>query len=259
VKICITGKGGSGKSMLSVLLAKALAARGYNPQLIDADESNMGLRHMLGISTEPKPLMDFLGGKPAISQKMRAGFTRGSDEPKIGILPETQIHIADIPSECIAETGNIRLLNVGKIEHSMEGCACPMGALTRDLLDKLVLGERDVVITDHEAGIEHFGRGVEKGIDTVIVVVEPSFESVLLAEKISDLAASLNARVIVVLNKMTPETEESMTEELKKRGISVDCSIAYDPGVFQACLNGEALSGLQAEKEVNGLVEVLGL
>ena len=245
--------------MLSVLLAKALADRGYHPQLIDADESNMGLRHMLGITTEPKSLTEFLGGKPAISQKLRASFQSGSDEPQIGILPEKQIHIADIPSECIAETDNIRLLNIGKIEHTMEGCACPMGALARDLLDKLVLGEQDVVITDHEAGIEHFGRGVEKGIDTVIIVVEPSFESVLLAEKINALAASLNARVIVVLNKMTPETEESMTEELEKRGISVDCSIPYDSGVFKACLNGKALSGLQAEKEVNELVEVLGL
>jgi CO dehydrogenase maturation factor len=245
--------------MLSVLLAKALAVRGYNPLLIDADESNMGLRNMLGIEKEPKPLMEYLGGKPEISKKMRAAFSSGSGEPQMTILPQTEVKLTDIPPEFIAGIDHIRLLAIGKIEHTMEGCACPMGALARDLLAKLSLGERDVVITDHEAGIEHFGRGVEKGVEAVIIIVEPSYESVLLAEKINQLAASVNARAVVVLNKMTPETEEAMRAELKKKGISVDCVISYDPDVFKACLSGQPLSGLQAEKEVAALVETLGL
>ena len=54
MKICITGKGGSGKSMFSALLARVLSAKGYNVLLTDADESNMGLQHMLGMDGEQK-------------------------------------------------------------------------------------------------------------------------------------------------------------------------------------------------------------
>ena len=258
-KICITGKGGSGKSMLSVLLARSLAAKGYSPLIVDADESNLGLQHMLGIDTPPKPLMAYLGGKSGIQQKMMAAFSRGSDEPKMEAFGPSPIHVSDIPPECIARAGTVGLVTVGKIERSMEGCACPMGVLAKDFLSKLTGGERDVAISDHEAGLEHFGRGVEMGVDSVVVIVEPSFESVLLAEKIHALAAEMGVRSIAVLNKMTPEVKEDTRAALAARGIAVSCAIDYDPVVFKACLSGQPLTGTQAEKLVAGLVEALGL
>jgi CO dehydrogenase maturation factor len=36
---------------------------------------------------------------------------------------------------------------------------------------------------DTEAGVEHFGRGMETSIDSVLIVVEPSFESLEVAQK----------------------------------------------------------------------------
>ena len=49
MKICITGKGGCGKSKVAVLLSKLLAARGYRVLLVDADESNLRLKRLLGV------------------------------------------------------------------------------------------------------------------------------------------------------------------------------------------------------------------
>ena len=258
MKICITGKGGCGKSIVAVLLAKLLAARGYRVLLVDADESNLGLNRLLGMSAEPKPLLEYLGGKPAIQRKMIDAFARRAEEPKMEILPQEAIALRDIPPEYIATVDGIQVLRIGKIEHSMEGCACPMGALARDFLEKLVLEEKQVVIADHEAGLEHFGRGVERGVDAVLVIVEPSFESVLLAEKIGRLATAMRVRVVVTLNQVTPDVEESLRAELEKRGISVDGSIGYDPAVFQACLKGQPLGAVQAEKDVAALIEALG-
>jgi CO dehydrogenase maturation factor len=45
-----------------------------------------------------------------------------------------------------------------------------------------------------EAGIEHFGHGVESSIDAVIAVIEPSLESINLAEKIGSLTSEAGAR-----------------------------------------------------------------
>ena len=245
--------------MMSVLLAKSLAAKGYSVLLVDADESNLGLQRMLGTSDTPKPLMDYLGGKPALQQKMMAAFSKKSTEPKMEILPGEQIRLADIPPDYVVKVDSIQVVRIGKIEHTLEGCACPMGALARDFLTKLALGEREVVVTDHEAGIEHFGRGVEQGVDTVLVIVDPSFESALLAEKISRLATEVGARVVVTLNRVTPEVRDALVALLAERGISVDGSVGYDPTVFEACLTGQPLRGVQAEKEVAALVGVLGL
>jgi CO dehydrogenase maturation factor len=259
MKICITGKGGCGKSMVAVLLSKLLAARGYRVLLVDADESNLGLQRLLGVKNEPRPLLEYLGGKPAIQKKMIDAFKQATGEPKMVILPQASISLSDLPSDYVASVDGIRLLKIGKIEHSMEGCACPMGALARDFLDKLVLDEKEVVITDHEAGLEHFGRGVERGVDIVLIVVDPSYESVLLAEKISSLSKGLGVRTVVTLNRVTPAVIGEMKRELKKRGLEIAGSIAYDPEVFRSCLRGEPLSAAQAEEDVAALIDAIGL
>lgn len=62
MKIIISGKGGSGKSTVSALLANALKNRDFGILLVNADESNEGLHRHLGISC-PVPLLHSLGGK----------------------------------------------------------------------------------------------------------------------------------------------------------------------------------------------------
>lgn len=259
MKICITGKGGCGKSMVAVMMSKVLAARGYRVLLVDADESNMGLQRLLGIKDEPRPLLEYLGGKPALQKTMIEAFRQSTGEPKMVILPQESISMAGLPPDYMSSVDGILLLKIGKIEHSMEGCACPMGALARDFLDKLVLDDKEIVVTDHEAGLEHFGRGVEKGVDTVLIVVDPSFESVLLAEKISSLSKGLGIRTVVTLNRATPDVVDEMKGELKQRGLEIAGSIGYDPEVFRSCLKGEPLRSVQAEKDIAALVNAIGL
>jgi len=62
MKILICGKGGSGKSTVSVLIAKTLKNRGYKVLLVDADESNLGIHRLMGV-TSSVSLIDTLGGK----------------------------------------------------------------------------------------------------------------------------------------------------------------------------------------------------
>ena len=43
----------------------------------------------------------------------------------------------------------------------MEGCACPMGVVSKEFIKKLKLNDQEVLIVGIEAGIKHFGKGVE--------------------------------------------------------------------------------------------------
>ncbi|MGB9499117.1 MAG: hypothetical protein ACKVE4_05075 [Dissulfuribacterales bacterium] len=70
IKISICGKGGSGKSTLIGLLTGQAGARGLKVLVVDFDESNSGLYRTLGFQRPPTPLMELVGGKKKLKQKM---------------------------------------------------------------------------------------------------------------------------------------------------------------------------------------------
>lgn len=77
------------------------------------------------------------------------------------------------------EKDGIVLFQVGKIEKFGEGCDGPMSKVSRDFMMK----GQHVQLVDVEAGIEHFGRAVEKNVDLILVVTDLTLESLLIAEK----------------------------------------------------------------------------
>ncbi len=147
MKILICGKGGSGKSTVASLLAKNLQVEGYRVLVVDADESNYGLSAQLGLEA-PKEIMEQLGGKKAVQGKMGRVLGDGHKAPVFTEL----WRIEDIPSESLARKDSLYLVQIGKVKHYGEGCACPMGVLSKDFLNHLTLGAKDVAIIDTEAG-----------------------------------------------------------------------------------------------------------
>jgi CO dehydrogenase maturation factor len=237
MKISVCGKGGSGKSALTSLLANQAISRGLGVIVVDSDESNSGLFKMLGFETPPVPLMELVGGKKKLKEMM--------SHPNI--LAESHFSIKEIPSKHLIKRNGLALVSIGKILQALEGCACPMGVLNREFLKKLRLGEKEIAIIDMEAGVEHFGRGIDEGIDKVLLVVEPSFESIAVAEKIKGLASGLDKAVSAVLNKIDSEKIALKLEgELRIRGVEVIGTVPNDPLVFEACLEGRSLGGGEA-------------
>ena len=84
----------------------------------------------------------------------------------------------------------VRLLVMGTIERGRRGCACPENILLREVLDHLMLRNREHVVVDMEAGIEHLGRGTAEGVDLMLVVVEPGWASLETAARVASLAAT---------------------------------------------------------------------
>ncbi|RLC72120.1 MAG: ATP-binding protein [Chloroflexi bacterium] len=247
MKISVCGKGGSGKSTVVTLLASEARARGYQVLVVDSDESNSGLFLMLGFDQPPVPLIELVGGKRRLKQKM--------DQPNV--LGEASIGIDHIPPPHLLKRDGLMLVSIGKILQSLEGCACPMGVLSREFLKKLALKADELAIVDMEAGVEHFGRGVETSIDSVLIVVEPPFESLEVAEKIHNLAAGIGiGNVWAVLNKVpSEEIARKLEEELRKRGIDVIGCIHLDPEVFKSSVEGGILRKGKAAQEIKDVLD----
>lgn len=253
-KIAVAGKGGSGKSTVVALLAKSLRDRGYRVLVVDSDESNPGLHRTLGFEERPEPLLELVGGKKKV-------FETFSDTTELskGVLTQEEIRTGDLPPEYVVEKDGIKLVSIGKILQSLEGCACPMGALSREFLKRLFLEEDEIALIDMEAGVEHFGRGVETSVDTVLAVTEPSFDSLELAEKISILAKEVGMdNVWAVLNKIPSEELASrLGAQLKDRAVPVIGSIGYDAEVFEAGLEGRPVRDSQAERDIQEILDQL--
>lgn len=257
-KIAVCGKGGSGKSVVVRLLADGMRARGRRVLVVDSDESNTGLHRMLGFDSPPNPLIGLLGGKQKVEEEIEARIRAGESEMALELIRE-EMPVANIPPEYIIETDGIKLVTIGKILMALEGCACPMGIVSRSFLKKLRLEADEIAIVDLEAGVEHFGRGVETGVDCVLVVVEPSIDSLEVAERISQMADKIEiADVWVVLNKITSEEIAArLTDYLKKTDISVIGSIHQDPEIFESCLEGRPIHGRVAAEDVDKILDFL--
>jgi CO dehydrogenase maturation factor len=229
MKISVCGKGGSGKSTVVALLAKAAQQRELSVVVVDSDESNSSLFKMLGFEYPPTPLLEMVGGKASLKEKMKSSE----------VLSRNQLSIDDLPVGYLQRKDHLSLVSIGKILQSLEGCACPMGVLSREFLKKLRLPEKTIAIIDMEAGIEHFGRGIDQFIDKVLLVVEPSYESMEMASKIRDLAAGIQKEVAVVLNKMPSEEIRTKVESaLEQNLLEVIGAVPEDPVVFKAGLEG---------------------
>ncbi|MGO0122364.1 nucleotide-binding protein [Desulfothermobacter acidiphilus] len=253
-KVIVCGRGGSGKSTVVSLLAKALAERN-RVLVVDADESNLGLPQMLGQPAPEVTLMGYLGGKPAVRKQLMAALKEEGGE-KVNFFTQ-DFGLAELPPGCTSGEWPLKLLRIGKIEHSKEGCACPMGALARSFLKRLRVEPNEWVLVDTEAGVEHFGRGLLEGADLVLMVVDPSHEALLLAERARSLSAEAGKRFAALLNKVDQETEAFLRRELAARGVPVLGALGFIPGILQANLKGDPLPLSGARQPLIELVAVV--
>jgi CO dehydrogenase maturation factor len=247
-KIAVCGKGGTGKSTVVTLMAKALREEGYSVLVIDTDESNPGLHRMLGFSRQPKPLISIM-----------ERFSPGEVRVDTSWMAHDEIRIENIPAEYLVESDGLKFLMVGKIEDPFQGCACAMADIVRDLMGKIILADNEIVIVDMEAGIESFGRGVERHVDTVLIVTEPSYESMALAEKISYMADGIGVnKVLAILNKVpSAKIEAAMETDLLRKKVRPLGAILLDPEVSETGFLGQPLGDSTASETVKKLAKRL--
>ena len=243
MKITICGKGGCGKSTVTSLLAKELARMGKRVLVVDCDESNFGLHRQLGVEL-PRDFTEYFGGKDkAFKTMMSSGIL---DSMKLERFAKKffaeDFALSDIPEEYFSEKEGVKLMSAGKIHRANEGCACTMNSIIEQFICHLTTSADEVTLLDMEAGVEHFGRGTDKGVDAVLMIVDPSFESLRLSGKVAELCESIGKPIYFCLNKVAPENERAMYEAVEENG-KVVCALPQNPQLSAAGLTGAELTG----------------
>lgn len=229
MKVLVCGKGGCGKSTITAMLGKYLSNKGFKVLIVDADESNPGLYRMLSLK-KAKTLTEYLGGKKVLKSRMNEGLN-------------FSWNFDNIPEEVLSRKENLAVISIGKIEDVGEGCACPYGVLAKEFLRGLKVRDGEVVLVDTEAGIEHFGRGIDLEVDVIVNVAEPSLESLELSKKIEEFSKKASLKHVLVLNKALPDI-------LEKININPDIVISFNQRLIYESLEGKEVEAVSQIEEL---------
>lgn len=208
LKIAVGGKGGVGKTTLTSLIARAIAAQNTDTKVIAIDADPVAnLAAGLGID-ESKPITPVSELSDLIAE--RTGATPGTMGGFFTLNPK----VDDIPDRFSIEKDGVKLLVMGTVQQGGSGCICPESTILKALMNHLVLGRNEVVVMDMEAGVEHLGRATSGSVDALIVVVNPGRRSRVAADKIRKLGQDIGIKNIVVLaNRVRSEEDRQLIEE----------------------------------------------
>ena len=234
-RIALCGKGGTGKTALTALIARALAESRSRPRLlvVDADPA-MGLHQALGV--EP-------GRNLGEVREEVLAVARGAErEAKIDLARRLDYLVFST----LRELDGFVLLAMGRTD--ARGCFCPVNELLRDAIDMLSRSF-EVIIIDGEAGLEQINRQVVRRLDTLLIVSDSSARGLNAAVDIERLVRSGAmecSRVDVVLNRVRDDGSR-LRASAEALGLRVAALVPED-AVLSACdLAGDPLTRLPGD------------
>lgn len=235
MKIAISGKGGVGKSTLAGTLALLLAEQGQRVVAVDADPvANLAVA--LGLSTAQQAAIVPIAEQVALIEERT-----GAKVQQYGQMFKLNPDVADITESYATLHRGVALLVLGAVQRGGGGCACPESILIRALVTDLVLYRQEALVLDMEAGVEHLGRGTARGVDSMIVVVEPGQRSLDCARRVVRMCGELGIKdVCFVANKITSPADEVFVRQALPAGDLLGC-IPFCESIRQADRNGIAV------------------
>ena len=205
LKLAFGGKGGVGKTTVTALIARTIAALNKDTSVIAIDADPVAnLAAGLGID-ETRPITPVAELSDLIAE--RTGAKPGTMGGFFTLNPK----VDDIPDRFSIEKDGVKLLVMGTVQKGGSGCICPEATILKALMNHLVLGRNEVVVMDMEAGVEHLGRATSGSVDALVVVVNPGKRSRVAADKIRKLGQDIGIKNIVILgNRVKSEADREL-------------------------------------------------
>ncbi|MGI5456642.1 ATP-binding protein [Streptomyces sp. CA-249302] len=216
MKIAFVGKGGSGKTTLSSLFVRHLAALGAPVVAVDAD-INQHLGPALGLDEAEAAALPALGDRlPLIKDYLRGANPRiasaatmikttppGEGSRLLRVREDNPVYDACArPVEL--DGGAVRLMVTGPFTDADLGVACyhsKTGAVEL-CLNHLVDGQGEYVVVDMTAGSDSFASGMFTRFDITFLVAEPTRKGVSVYRQYKEYARDFGVVLKVVGNKV---------------------------------------------------------
>ncbi|NEA64324.1 ATP-binding protein [Streptomyces sp. SID12488] len=216
MKIAFVGKGGSGKTTLSSLFVRHLAASGAPVLAIDAD-INQHLGAALGLHDAEAAAMPAMGERMELIKE----YLRGTN-PRIACadamikttppgagsrllrIQETNPVYDACARPVELDGGAVRLMVTGPFTEADLGVACyhsKTGAVEL-CLNHLVDGPSEYVVVDMTAGSDSFASGLFTRFDITFLVAEPTRKGVSVYRQYKEYAQDFGVALKVVGNKV---------------------------------------------------------
>jgi ATP-binding protein involved in chromosome partitioning len=166
----VSGKGGVGKSSVTVNLAAALAAAGYKVGLIDADVYGHSVPRMLGVT-----------GLPTKVEKM--------------IMPPSSHDVKVISMGMFKPPGNLPIVWRGPM----------LGKAMQQFLADVYWGDLDYLLLDLPPGTGDVAISLAQLLPTaeLLVVTTPQIAAAEVAERAGSIVAQTRQRIVGVIENMS--------------------------------------------------------
>jgi CO dehydrogenase maturation factor len=231
--LAVCGKGGVGKTALTVMMRTTLLESGRAGKLllIDADPA-MGLPMALGVQVRRT-----MG---QVREEIIETARKGGEQQKLRLADQLDYMVF----EALAELDGFSLLAMGRTETL--GCYCPVNELLRGTIEALSQSF-DTIVIDGEAGVEQINRQVMRAVDTLLVVSDPTSRGIRTAALIQGMVQGERVieceRVGLVFNRVQGDVGV-LERAARDIGAEVFGYVPQDQAITEHDLLGKPLADL---------------
>jgi len=244
--IVTIGRGGTGKSSFTALMAKCFIEAGDAPLLLVDADPDQNLAEMIGVDLKE-------AGKSTIAELLVNTFIEQGGTT-VGVSPTERIE-SKIWGNGLFESDNFDFMSIGT--KWVEGCYCMPNSALKAALESLTKNYKYVLI-DSPAGLEHLNRRIASKVNDIFDILDhskKSFDHVKRAYRIAkEVSMEFDNFYLIGGYRFPAELGSKAEEALKFKYMG---KIIADEQVDDYVLNGKSLLDLPSDNSAYASVKAI--